>query len=263
MPIKTKNHEFSDEEIMAEYKKRTNEYRKWRLQKAAEFLQHKKRNKYYHCVIWDDDATDYEYYLPLPDKMVARVRAMKEEIANNPKLDADDREDEYRDRIAEIGQDYEVGATLWPAEGVFHDIDIDNYIYLYRFDIHIFGENKNGKRLPATSNLTDEEYVELLAHLIDQPHCSFHHLAYLSPKLKAIHKKVDEDLHNLDFGMGDYLCHDHDYAVLMTELREDANKLLKQLKKNNDEYPYLNFLKDPIVNISRVTMEQHAKKNGK
>ena len=260
--IEINGKQFSDKEVMAEYKKRTNEYRKWRLQKAIEFLQNKKRKKYYHCsVVSDADDEGFDTFMPLPDDIIARVRALKEEIANDPQLKTDEeRDDESQDRIDEIGQDIDTGNDPMMANASFTNIDPDIYIYLYHFDLHFFNEkgSKNGKRVPVSSILTDEEYIELLAHLIDQPHCSFHHLAYLSPKLKAIHKKVDEDLHNLDFGVSDYFCHDHDYAVLMTELREDANKLLKQLKKKKEEYPYLNFLKDPIVNIAMVTMEHSA-----
>lgn len=265
--IEINGKQFSDKQVMAEYKKRTSEYRKWRLQKATEFLHNKKRGKYYHCsVVSDADEEGFDTFMPLPNDIIARVRALKEEIANDPQLKTDEeRDDVFHDRIDEIGQDIDTGNDPMMANASFTNIDPDTYIYLYHFDLHFFNEkeSKNGQRVPASTLLTDEEYIELLAHLIDQPHCSFHHLAYLSPKLKAIHKKVDEDLHNLDFGVCDYFCHDHDYAVLMTELREDANKLLKQLKKKKEEYPYLNFLKDPIVNIAKVSMEQHAKMNGK
>ena len=267
MSLKIKDREFSDEEVLAQFKKRTAEYRKWRLQKAAEFLQNKKRNKCYHCgVVSEADDEGFDIFMPIPDDIIARVRALNEEIANDPELETDeDREAVYHDRIDEIGMDIEPGNDPMMNGASFTLIEPDNYIYLYHFDLHIFGEkeNKNGQRLSATSSLTDDEYVELLAHLIDQPHCSFHHLAYLSPKLKAIHKKVDEDIHNLDFGVGYYVCHDHDYAVLMTELRNDANLLLKQLKKKKEEYPYLNFLKDPVVNFAVVSLEYGAKKGRK
>ena len=265
MPIITKNHTFSDEEIIAEYKKRTKEYRKWRLQKAAEFLQSKKRNKCYHCYTAETE-TGYEdeFFIPLADDIVARVQALKEEINNDPQLKTDeDRSDEFRDRICEIGYDIKNVPEPWPDDNIFTNIDLDDYLYLYRFDIHLFDwkGDANGRMFPASADLTDEEYVELLAHLIDQPDCSFQHLAHLSPKLKAIYNKVSNYLHNYEFNVAKPFCHEHDYAIRMTELRYDAQALLKQLKKNNDEYPYLNFLKDMMVNIVRLTMEQQAKKN--
>lgn len=265
MSLKINNRELSDEEVLAQFKKRTAEYRKWRMQKAAEFLQNKKRAKHYHCyTIETETSVEDEYYIALSDDIIARVRALKEEINNNPELKTDeDRADEFSDRVCEIGYDIQNVPQPWPDDNIFTNIDLDDYLYYYRFDIHFFGEkeNKNGQRLHASASLTDEEYIELLAHLIDQPHCSFHHLAYLSPKLKAIHKKVDEDLHDIDFGVSDYFCHDHDYAVLMTELRDDANLLLKQLKKKKEEYPHLNFLKDPVVNFAKVSIEHSAKKS--
>ena len=253
--------EFSDEQVMAEYKKRKNEYLKWRREKAAEFLKNKKRNKCYHCLI-SDDGHEEDYYFALPNDIVDRVRDLKERIKNDASLKSDvDRADEYLDRIDEIGQDVEIHIPM-PEDYIFTDIDIDNYIYLYRFDLHFFNWNgdKNGKRFPASTVLTDEEYIELLTLLLDDPDCSFNHLAYFSPKLKAIHKKVGDDLHHTDFGVGDFLCEKHDYAVLMTELREDANKLIKQLEKKGDQYPYLGFLKDPVVSII-VATEQHKTKN--
>ena len=253
--------EFSDAQVVAEYKKRKSEYLQWRRQKAAEFLKNKKRSKCYHCVI-SDDGHEEDYFFALPDDIVARVRNLKERIKNDSSLKSDvDRADEYHDCIDEIGQDVEIHIPM-PEDYIFTDIDIDDYIYLYRFDLHFFNwkGDKNGKRIPSSTVLTDEEYIELLTLLLDDPDCSFNHLVYLSPKLRAIHKKVGDDLHHTDFGVGDFLCEKHDYAVLMTEVREDANKLIKQLEKKGEQYPYRSFLKDPVVSII-VATEQHKTKN--
>lgn len=251
---------FSDDQVMAEFKKRTNEYRKWRQQKAAEFLKNKKRSKCYRCVI-SDDGHEEDYYFALPNDIVACVQDLKERIKNDPNLKTDEeRADEYHDRIEEIGQDIEIRIPM-PADYIFTDIDIDNFIYLYRFDLHFFDgkTDKNGKRFPASTVLTDEEYVELLTLLLDDPDCSFNQLAYLGPKFKAIHNKLSDDLHHTDFGVGDFLCEKHDYAVLMTELREDARKLIKQLEKKNDHYTHINFLKDSVVAVVVATRNRHKK----
>ena len=245
--------EYSDEMIAQLHNKHAKAYRQWRLQKATEFLQNKKRVKYYHCEAFFEPDTENDFYIPLPDEIVARVRALKEEIARNPELKTDEeRADEFRDRVYEIGYDIDEDITRYGgSEWVYTDINPDDYLYGYNFALHLFDWEgaKGGKRFPATVALTDEEYVELLAHLLDKPECSFNHLACCSAKLKAIHKKVSEDLHHREFGIGDYCCYDHDYAVLMTELREDARKLIKQLEKKGEQYPHLNFLKDPMVNI--------------
>lgn len=251
--------EFSDEEVLAEYKKRKSEYLKWRRKKAAEFLRNKKRDKFYHCVIAPEEGGEDDYYLHLNKDIIARVRALKKEIANNPELKTDeDRADEFSDRIDEIGKDIAVDMPM-PGEFVYTNIDLDDYIYLYRFDIHLFDweGKRNGQRVFASTELTDEEYIELLAHLIYDPECSFNHLAYCGPKLKAIYNKVSEDLHHMDFGLMDYFCYEHDYAVLMTELRADANKLLKQLEKKGETYPNFKFLNDPVVSMIVANQERH------
>lgn len=127
--------EFSDAQVVAEYKKRKSEYLQWRRQKAAEFLKNKKRSKCYHCVI-SDDGHEEDYFFALPDDIVARVRNLKERIKNDTSLKSDaDRADEYHDRIDEIGQDVEIHIPM-PEDYIFTDIDIDDYIYLYRFDLH-------------------------------------------------------------------------------------------------------------------------------
>lgn len=251
------NKEFSDEEILAEYRKRSTEYLEWRQQKAAEFLQNKKRVKLYRCEIMEDTSVEDTMYLALSEDVISRVRALKESIANDSELKTDeDRADEFRDHICEIGDDIEVSGPM-PADYIYTDIDLDDYIYVYRFDIHLLDwkDNADGRTFPASTELTDEEYIDLLALLIDQPDCSFQHLAHLSPKFKAIYDKVEDALHNYDFNVFKSFCHEHDYAIRMTELRSDAQILLKQLKKNKDEYPYKGFLKNLLVNLSVLVTE--------
>ena len=264
MSIITKDKEFSDEEILAEYRKRSDEYHEWRQRKAAEFLQSKKRNKCYHCyTVETETGYEDEFFIPLADAIVARVQALKEEIRNDPELkDNEDRADEFSDRVCEIGYDIENVPQPWPDDNIFTNIDLDDYLYLYHFDIHLFDwkGDANGRLFPATADLTDEEYIDLLALLIDQPDCSFQHLAHLSPKFKAIHDKVSDYLHNYDFTVMKQFCHDHDYAIRMTELRRDAQTLLKQLKDNKEKYPYIGFLKDFMVNLTVIMNERNADK---
>ena len=264
MPITIKDRVFSDEEIMAEYRKRSDEYHEWRQRKAAEFLQSKKRNKCYHCyTIEIETSVEDDFYIPLADDIVARVRALKEEISNNPNLtDDDDRDDFFSERIEAIGCDIKNVPEPWPDDNIFTNIDLDDYLYLYHFDIHLFDwkGDANGRLFPSTADLTDEEYIDLLAFMIDQPDCSFQHLAHLSPKLKAIYDKVSDYLHNYEFGVAEPFCHEHDYAIRMTELRNDAKALLKQLKDKNEEYPYIGFLKDFMVNLTVIMKERNANK---
>ena len=252
--------EFSDDEYM----KRSDEYLEWRQQKAAEFLKNKKREKCYHCyTIETETGVEDDFYIPLTDDIIARVQALKEEIKNNPELkDDDDRADEFSDRVYEIGYDIQNVPEPWPSDNIFTNINLDDYIYLYRFDIHLFDweGNANGRTFPASAELTDEEYIDLLAYLIDQPDCSFQHLAHLSPKFQAIYNKVSDHLHNYTFCVMEAFCHNHDYAIRMTELRNDAQTLLKQLKKKKEKYPFYNFLKDFFVNFSVTVAKWNANK---
>lgn len=251
---------FSDAKVVAEYKKRKNEYLQWRRQKAAEFLKNKKRAKYYHCEAIFEPDYENDFYIPLSDEIVARVRTLKEEISHNPELKSDeDRADEFHDRVYEIGHDIDMDLTAFGgSEWTYTNIDIDDFIYEYRFDLHFFDweGSKNGKQVDCSVILTDEEYIELLAQLISKPECSFNHLPYLSPKLKAIHKKVRESLHHRNW-MAFYPCYEHDYAVRMTELRHDAKLLNKQLEKKGEHYPHLDFLKSPVVEIAVANYERN------
>ena len=256
--------EYSDEMIANLRNKRVKEYAKWRRQKAAEFLQNKKRTKYYHCEALFDPDYENDFYIPLPDEIIARVRALKEEIANDPELKTEeDRADEFRDRVYEIGNDIDVDITVFGgSEWMYTNINIDDYVYEYNFDLHFFDWEgaKNGKLVHCIVSLTDEEYIALLAQLMDKSECSFNQLPYLGPKLKAIHKKVSESLHHRDFGAGWFPCHEHDYAVLMTELRKDARQLVKQLEKKGEQYPHINFLKDQMINIIVAQAKQRNNK---
>ena len=256
--------EYSDEMIANLRNKRVKEYAKWRRQKAAEFLQNKKRTKYYHCEALFDPDYENDFYIPLPDEIIARVRALKEEIANDPELKTEeDRADEFRDRVYEIGNDIDVDITNFGgSEWMYTDIDIDDYVYEYNFDLNFFDWEgaKNGKLVHCIVSLTDEEYIALLAQLMDKSECSFNQLPYLGPKLKAIHKKVSESLHHRDFGAGWFPCYEHDYAVLMNELRKDARQLVKQLEKKGEQYPHINFLKDQMINIIVAQAKQRNNK---
>lgn len=235
------------EQEMNEFNQRCDEYLKWRKQKAAEFLKQKEREKCYRCEV-EYDGAGCVFYLPLSDDIVARVRALNEQIDNNPNLKTDhERSLAYFDGIEKIGEDIQIEwVEQWNA------IDFENYIYLYGFSVHTFdwaGE-ENGRRFPVSACLTDEEYVTVLAHLLHQPDCSFHNLAFLGPELKAIHDKLCDEIHHKDFsengdGTARY-CENHDYAILMTELREDAQKLLKQLEEQGETGQF-NDVKEFIV----------------
>ena len=64
MSLTINNREFSDEEVVAQYQKRSAEYHEWRLQKAIDFLANKQREKRYHCEIVEDTGAEDEFYLP-------------------------------------------------------------------------------------------------------------------------------------------------------------------------------------------------------
>lgn len=244
-----KDKQFSDDEVYAAYQKRKKEYAEWCHQKAAEYLQNKKRKKYYQCnVIVPEDVED-EWYMPLNDEIVARLYKLKEEIANDPTLKTDtDRADEFHDRLDEVAQDIKYD---YPGSVIFTNIDLDDYRYYYKFDTHLLDwkKNENGITSNTSAYLKDEEYITLLAFLIAHPKSSFQNLAFQEPEIKTIYDKVSEELHNHDFGVFHPFCHEHDYAIRMTELRADANALLKQMKKNKEEYPYIGFLNDFLVNF--------------
>lgn len=260
--IEIEGKQFSDEEILAEYRKRSDEYLEWRQQKAAEFLRNKERDKCYHCsVVSDADEDGFDTHMYLTDNTIARILALKEEISNDPELKTEEqRDDEFHDRLGEIELDVDDSDPLM-AGAWLEDVDLDDYIYLYHFDIHLFdwNGNANGRLFPATVDLTDEEYIDLLAFLLDQPDCSFQHLAHLkSPKLQAIYDKVSRYLDNYNFNVLEPFCRTHDYAIRMTELRRDAQTLLKQLEQKKEKYPYIDFLKDFVVNLSVCVSERRA-----
>lgn len=248
------------EQEMNDFDQRCDEYLKWRKQKAAEYLKQKEREKCYRCEV-EYDGAGCVCYLPLSDDIVARVRDLNAQIDNNTNLKTDrERSRAYFDGIEKIGENIQYDwVEQWDA------IDVDDYIYLYGFSVHTFdwADEKNGRRFPVSAYLTDEEYVTVLAHLLHQPDCSFHNLAFLGPEIKAIHDKICDEIHHKDFsengdGTARY-CENHDYAILMTELRADAHKLLDQIEKNGESYPYLNFLNDLTVNICVINAERKGK----
>jgi len=250
--------QYSDEEVAQVAKECVAGYLEWRKQHATEFLKNKKRTKHYHCEAFFDPDSVNDFYIPLTDNVINRVRAAQRDVANDPTCeDDDDRDDLLKDKIAEIGCDIDVDITPYGgSEWFYTSINPDDFIYVYRFDIQsVNTKGEPDERITASVALTDEEYISLLAFLMDKPKNSFHTLLCMEEKMRRIHSKVMAEALNY------YHLNTHDFAVIMTEAREDAQLILEQLKKNNECYPHMDILQNPMVGViaAQVEMKKRQK----
>lgn len=116
-------------------------------------------------------------------------------------------------------------------EDVIHDftcgaeilgIDLDAPMRKYRFTVHFFnGEKTYGRH--AMVELTDEEYIELLALRLDDNHMNMSVLRHLN---KNLHDKILKEVEwQTAYDDGLLLCPDP-FLVTMDEVNEDAEAIM-------------------------------------
>ena len=206
------------------------------LDATRKYLATKEREKYYYCDIRyrPEDLSSVNYWT-LPEETLAELRAIRERIDNNPKLkNKEDIDYAWRREVAEnIKVDEYVADCIWNDEfgryypipffneddWTYEKISLDNYIYCYRFDVCIV--NDDGKvEIVYKENvrLSDEEYITLVAYLVENEFCSFTRFSKdfpeISRRISAIRRKYESF----------FEC-----AILMKEAKYDAEIIRNSL----------------------------------
>ena len=243
--------QFTDEEMVEMVKALKSEYRDWRIEKARNYLAQKNRDKFYYCMVNYETIGDFEEYLKIPSDIIANYRALKIKIANDPELKNDsERSDALHDAVMELGTHIYLDlSNRMGGDWCYTDINPDKYIYKYRFDICYFNNEGQNRIWPEFISLSDDDYVQLLAHLIEYNTCSFNKLAIDMPE---IYSKI---LDSLSY------CNETTYAVLMSEANNDAVAIRDYLEKKGEKFHSIDFLHSMYAAISDCIERKHPENN--
>ena len=186
------------------------------LRLVQEFLATKKReNSYRIRSIQEGTGHEHTWIEPLTDEQVARIRELKEFYG------------EYFVRhLDEVFPDPDVIYELSYGEEI-QDIDLDNVLHEYRIAIHELLPDGTTVSHPYKIELSDEQYVELVAlHLFDNDF-TVNLLRFRDRSLyDAVMLGVDGFFWNLD----DTLEVSNPYLPTLDEAKADAEMILE---KNN------------------------------
>ena len=206
------------------------------LDATRKYLATKEREKFYYCDIRyrPEDLTSINYWT-LSEETLAELLAIRERIGNNHKLKTkEERDYAWRREVAEnIKVDEYVADSIWfddfgqycsvpffnEDDWVYEKINLDNYIYCYRFDVCIV--NDDGKvEIVYKENvrLSDDEYITLVAYLVENEFCSFTRFSNDFPEIGRKISVVKREYES------SYEC-----AILMKEAKYDAEIIRNSL----------------------------------
>jgi len=206
------------------------------LDATRKYLVTKEREKFYCCSVryCPEDLTAL-VYLNLSEETLAELHAIRARIDSNPKLINDmARKDAWHREIFEnIKIDEYFADSIWDnnfgrsgcmevfndEDWYYEEINLDHYIYCYRFDVCIV--NDDGKvEIVYKENvgLSDDEYITLVAYLVENEFCSFTRFSKdfpeISRRISAIRRKYESF----------FEC-----AILMKEAKYDAEIIRNSL----------------------------------
>ena len=179
---------------------------------AKKYLESKDRTVYLQIRYYDDTYLTEEcgYLHAFSNEELAKLRELCNKYGEKDFYNHLD-EAFDQDTVDDIVMDEIVG------------FDLDTYNYMYRFTCHQITDN--GVRAHRMMvNLTDEEYIQLLALHLEHKNMNLNKLRYTDKELyEAVVGAVD---HNFDIhDLGDI---DYPYAITMDEVIEDAQKIRGQ-----------------------------------
>lgn len=175
----------------------------------------------------DGDSDDYtpEYFKEFTDEQIVLIQELlalqKEE---GEELWAYLEDEETAKKYSFLQQEVD-GYGMWGLEP--ESIDLDTVYHRYGFKLAIFYRGMEVQ--PTISDVridfSDEEYAELLEWKVSNPHSGFNFLRTSKPEF---FKRLCDRFDNC-FTSGDYIpFYVPSYAVEMTEIDEDAKKIMEK-----------------------------------
>ena len=238
----------SDEQRLREFMTRARSKMQWCREKAAEYHKAHPRRKFYKLTY--DFCGERETYACLSDEDIKRIQDMvAEEIAENgPFANAEERKDFLGDNLDEVidWSEYlpeEHARSIDAEEGErtrVTDIDFDDYVYCSEFTVKCSVWYKDDKKdlheHVYNIDLTDDEWIELVAFRLFDPKLTFLDLRELD---KALYDRIEANV---------YTPHDY-HLIYMTEVNDAADAISKSNVDDENARPLSSGVFHPIAPI--------------
>jgi len=209
------------EEEMAHAYLEWKEYRHdWCMKRAQEYLANKKVKRCWPFTI-DFEGIEYVEHFALSPKDEAIVRNTIQECVNDSQMTKEQlaKENELADPLTYCGVDWEQylerDEWTWTQKARIIDVDWDAKTAFYEFTIHTSYEDSDQLVVKKKNIvLTDEQYIQIVAMLLDDPKLDFSDLLF---KDEELYKLIAKEQFISGAGV----------SVFMTELRKDAQCILE------------------------------------
>ena len=155
-----------------------------------------------------------------------------EEVAQLRDLRAKYGEEEYLKHLIEVFEDEGIIHNLSGGDEII-SIDLDSPMRKYRFQVRFFNEEKTYSR-QAMVELSEDEYVRLLALRIDDNHMNMSVLRHIDA---ALHDKILKDVEWQCASDDGFLMCPDPFLVTMDEVNEDA----EVVKGKHPEFVHTGF----------------------
>lgn len=180
---------------------------------AKKFLAGKPRKNYYEVLATDENCQTWRFLQELGSDTVKELRALREKYGNEGFVG---HLDEVFTNIDEV-HDLSGGCEIV-------DINLDKPLYQYYFARHEMEDDGSLHRAVSLVELSDEEYIRLVAYCLQDKGMNINKLRYADKALHAtIVKEVDYYLCDDDFYIGA-----RPYLITMDEIKEDVASILAQ-----------------------------------
>ena len=231
MAFNAGDQEFSNQKIANAWKERKKKLQQWCIERATELFAEKvttKRYKVDFYILKEEDGDCHSDCFVLSEQEVQEYRDFF--AKERKKFEAECPEDIHNEKAF---NDWMYDAFMdadFVLEDVFldgfaycqiqvTDIDLNHPISTYRFTGRVFKDEnvEEGTKVVRYVDMTDEQYIRLVAAIVEKPTITIGELLWLHPDIyKAIIRY---------FYCGyDYIS--KEYVIFMPEARADAQKIL-------------------------------------
>lgn len=194
----------------------------WCKEQARKYLRKKEHDTFYKLTISYyteelDDFEEFDEWHPISDQIIDQIHQdmLSYTEENGDFANEDERKEWIKDYCLTYGGFWNIDACRGDYYGIC-DIDLDNKRHAYEFIGFHFNSSEEGtipKRTCQYATLTDEEYVEIVARMIQESGYSFDDMRFMQEKL---HKRLCAELYYKGFNS----------AIIATELENDAKIII-------------------------------------
>ena len=248
MPFYAGKEELSNQEIANAWKEREKKLRQWCIERATELFAEKVTTKRYKVDYDYEEEYDSDFFV-LSEQEVQEYRDFIAQERKNFEAECpEDIQDE--NAFNDWMQDAWWEADFWKdiiRSGIectvqVTGVDLNNSINAYRFTGRAFKDEnvEEGTKVVRYVDLTDEQYIRLVAAIVEDPTITVGRLFWL-------HHDIYEAIISYFYNCIEYIpLEGSEYVIFMPEARADAQKILDAHKDDMPRLP-----EGPFADIAR------------